>query len=244
MPFVAGLVDRGARVCAYTQNGLKTRTLLNLLWYRLCKRFKRDFMVLSDGRVFSTNPIFSYIQRPEGAGIAYHEVPAKLLVTKEQTPPRPSELSVEEYVVITEANRDGEIDITNMEHLVRVLEDARPHVLQLCQLVGLPLPRRLEWRSYPQLLKGLMSSGFLARDGNTLRLTTTRLNVQVTAAGIVGFDNRDGAFNAILPNGFLQYLRQTPYDYAVNNAFVITDGASPVRFAKIDLEQTDRGSGR
>jgi hypothetical protein len=236
MPFVTSPVLPNSRVYAYTQNGLKVRTVLNLLWYRLCQRFKRDFMILSDGRIFAVNPIVSWTQAGGAPEVTCHLTSKQSLVTAELSPPLPRPISLEEFIVLSMIDCNSEIDITDMQKVVQLMTQLIPGALEFCSKMGLDNPKRIVWRSYPQLLKELTSSGFMEHEVNKLRLTTTRMQVQLTKEAILGFDNRDGAYNAVLPDGFLAYLRTLPDEHHKTNVFFVFGGddGKPPAFFKFD----------
>lgn len=208
MPFAHEAPSRGDFLYAYTQRGLKSRTILNLLWYRMCKRFNRDFMILADGRAYSVNPLLSYTSESRRkTRIRYYDISDQDLRTRKIETSSPAVLSLEEWAAFTLLFERNAIDLEDQAEFVRVLQESCNQLVKLCDASRFKSPMRMSWSTFSQLIEKITSSRLIAVDQGKLHLVTSRCVVMAATNEVVAFDNRDGAFNELFPDEFLEYLR-------------------------------------
>jgi hypothetical protein len=190
---------------AYTQKGLVSRTLVNLIWYRICRLLNRDYAALTDGKAYSCNPL-SILRTTKKGGLVveYPQIKTKELLTQELPRAAPTVISVEEHLLIQKA-RVNVLTVEDPANFVTTLsESARAFVAS--HSLGATAPAVLNCASFDELIEHVTRSGFLNWDGKQFRTTTSRLLTVMTQGGLVAGENRDGKFNWLLPTGLQEYL--------------------------------------
>lgn len=194
MPFAPERPQKAGWDIYYSQSQLAIRNLINIIWHRITKIYAKDFLWLTDGKIYSHNVLMTYQgnNKQEITVLDHSTLRRNQLSKSEEFSPEPHLVSVEEYVILQMLHGE-KLSISDDVEFLKALNNNIHATSIVAAGIGCPV-RSPAWDTMADLLQHLARTGLIAKQEDSLVPTTSRCVLLMTKEGMFAGENRDGRF--------------------------------------------------